>query len=168
MEDDGWRGRRAARVVVLNPDRKILLLSAFDPGNRAKPPWWEIPGGGQDPGESSEVAAARELYEETGITEAEMGPCIWTQHARFQFGGYTFDQKERIHVAWCGYEEKIVPAHLEALEALAFTGSRWWSLDELLASDVPTLPVNLREFLPDIVEGKLPDPPLDITVVPTP
>lgn len=162
VEDDGWRGRRAARVVLLDPDRRILLINASDPGDPSKGEWWEIPGGGQDPGETSEIAAARELYEETGIADAEMGPCVWVQHARFQFGGYTFDQKERVHVAWCGPVEEIRPAHLEALEALAFKGARWWSLEELMASDVATLPVNLRDHLRDLVEGRLPDLPLDI------
>ncbi|MBK5224070.1 MAG: NUDIX domain-containing protein [Acidimicrobiia bacterium] len=165
MIDDGWRGRRAARTVLLDPDRRVLLINASDPGNRASPEWWEIPGGGQDPGETSEEAAARELYEETGIADAEVGPCVWVQHARFSFGGYRFDQKERIHVAWCGHVELIRPAHLEPLEALAFKGARWWAVDELLASDVPTLPINLREHLPALVEGDLPDTPLDIGLV---
>ena len=34
--------------------------------------------------------------------------------------------------------------------------------EELLASDVATLPVNLREHLPDLIEGRLPDPPINI------
>lgn len=162
MTDEAWRGRRAARVVLLDPDRRVLLLNASDPGNPAKGEWWEIPGGGQDPGESSDEAAARELYEETGIADAEVGPCVWVQHARFRFGGYTFDQKERIHVAWSGHVEQIRPAHLEPLEAMAFKGARWWSLDELLGSDVATLPVNLRDHLGRLVDGDLPDEPVDI------
>jgi 8-oxo-dGTP pyrophosphatase MutT (NUDIX family) len=160
--DDGWRGRRAARVVLIDRHQRVLLLNASDPGNPDKGEWWELPGGGQDPGESSEVAAARELYEETGVVDAEIGPCVWVAHARFQFGGYRFDQKEKVHVAWCDEIDEIRPAHLEALEALAFKGSRWWSLDELLASDVATLPANLRDHLPRLIEGDLPDPPLDI------
>lgn len=163
--DDGWRGRRAARVVLIDAAKRVLLLEALDPSNPDKGRWWEIPGGGQDPGETSAVAAARELHEETGITSAEMGPCVWIQHAEFDFGPYHFNQRERIHVAWCGTEDDIVPAHLEPLEALAFKGSRWWTLDELLASDVATLPANLREHLPDLIEGRLPDPPINIGTV---
>jgi 8-oxo-dGTP pyrophosphatase MutT (NUDIX family) len=159
---DGWRGRRAARVVLLDRHGRVLLLNAVDPGNRAKGEWWEIPGGGQDPGETSEDAAARELYEETGVADAEIGPCVWVAHTRFQFGGYQFDQKERVHVAWCDEVDEIRPAHLEALEALAFKGGRFWALDELLASDVATLPANLREHLPPLVDGDLPDAPIDI------
>ena len=93
--------RPAARVVLLDHEARIFLMHAEDPVDFRKPPWWEIPGGGISPGESSEDAARRELYEETGITVAEIGPCIWTQHVEFDFAGYHFDSNERIHVAWC-------------------------------------------------------------------
>lgn len=163
--DDGWRGRRASRVVLIDAAKRVLLLEALDPSRPDGGRWWEIPGGGQDPGETSAEAAARELYEETGIESAEVGPCVWVQHAEFDFGPYHFDQRERIHVAWCGVEEEIVPAHLEPLEAMAFTGARWWTLDELMASDVRTLPPNLRDHLPDLIEGRLPESPINIGTI---
>ena len=157
--------RTAARVVLLNPDGHVLLLSARDPADRAKPPWWEIPGGGIDPNESSADAARRELHEETGITDVEVGPCVWIQHSKFQFGGFNFDQHERIHVAWCEHValSDVSPGGLEALEALAFGEPKWWDLDELVASTERVLPHRLREFLPDLVAGRFPDEPHDIT-----
>lgn len=157
--------RPAARVVLLDRSDRIFLVHSEDPVDFRKPPWWEIPGGGMDPGESSEDAARRELYEETGITEVEIGPCIWVQHVEFDFGGYHFDSRERIHVAWCDGGD-YRPQHLEALEAAAFLGARWWTLDELLTSEVPVLPTRLREFLPPIIAGELPDEPIDISPVP--
>lgn len=155
--------RQAARVVLLNDDGHVLLLRATDPASASKGHWWEIPGGGIDPMESSADAAQRELHEETGIADAEIGPCVWTQHANFTFGGLHFDQDEFLHVAWCTGAVEFQPAALEALEALAFHGHRWWSLDDLLASDERVLPHRLREFLPALVEGDLPTTPLDIT-----
>ncbi len=154
--------RPAARVVLLDRERRIFLVNSEDPADPRKRPWWEIPGGGVDVGESSEDACRRELAEETGITEVEIGPCIWTQHVEFDFGGLHFDSRERIHVAWCDGGE-YRPTHLEYLEAAAFLGARWWPLDELLASDEPVLPVRLREFLPPIVAGSLPAEPVDIS-----
>ena len=68
-------------------------------------------------------------------------------------------------MAWCDGGD-YRPAHLEALEAAAFLGARWWPLDELLQSDEPVLPTRLREFLPPIVGGQLPDEPIDISPVP--
>ena len=99
------------------------------------------------------------------MEDVEMGPVIWTQHVQFTFGGYFFDSHERIHVAWCDGGE-YRPRHLEALEAAAFTGARWWTLEDLLASDEPVLPALLREHLAPIVAGDLPVEPIDISPVP--
>lgn len=156
-----WR-RVAARVVALDQHDRIFLINAADPGDDSKPPWWEIPGGGIDYGESSAHAVARELWEEAGIREAVIGPIIWTQHVNFTFAGYHFDQDEVIHVARCDSSSAVQPQGLELFEAMAFRGSRWWTLEELLASDEPTLPPRLRELLPAILAGDLPDPPLHI------
>ena len=154
--------RPAARVVLFDRDGRIFLMRASDPIDGSKPPWWEIPGGGMNWGESSSDAARRELYEEAGFAEVEMGPCIWVQHVEFDFAGYHFDSDERIHVAWCDGGEWR-PMHLEALEAAAFEGADWWTIDEVLATDEPLLPTRLREFLPAIVAGDIPDEPIDIS-----
>ncbi len=157
--------RRAARVVLLDESDRILLLRAHDPADGERPPWWEIPGGGIDPGESSAEGARRELIEETGI-EAEIGPCIWRQHNVFDFAGLHFDQDEYIHVARCPSGSIYAPTHLEAIEAVAFEGHRWWALDELLAGDEPVLPPRLRDFLPAVVAGDLPGEPVNIGNLP--
>ena len=155
--------RPAARVVLLDPQQRIFMIQAEDPMDPYKPAWWEIPGGGISHGEASGDAAGRELYEESGFTKFEMGPCIWTQQVEFDFGGYHFDSDERIHVARAWEVEPFAPAGLEALEAAAFIGAEWWSLDDLLAADFPVLPERLREFLPPIVEGDLPVEPINIS-----
>jgi len=160
-----WLKRAAARVVLLDCQGRIFLVNAEDPIDPYKPAWWEIPGGGIDFGEDSATAAGRELYEETGIEDVEMGPVIWTQHVQFTFGGWNFDSHDRIHVAWCDGGD-YRPRHLEALEAAAFLGARWWALDDLLASDEPVLPALLREHLPPILAGDLPGSPIDISPVP--
>lgn len=155
--------RTAARIVLLDHRGHVLLLEASDPADASKGRWWEIPGGGMDRHESSAEAARRELYEETGIVDVEIGPCVWVQRAKFRFGGFEFDQFEHVHVAWTNASHDVRPAGLELLEAAAFKGHRWWGLDELLASDVKVLPHRLREHLPDLVSGSLPAEPIDIT-----
>jgi 8-oxo-dGTP pyrophosphatase MutT (NUDIX family) len=154
--------RRAARVVVLDPLDRVLLINARDPANPGGSGWWEVPGGGIDPGETSVEAVRRELWEEAGIHEAEIGPCIWTQTVEFTFGGWHFEQDEWVHLARC---DGITsgPRGLEALEVLAFGEQRWWSLDELVGRMPRTIPYRLTEFLPGLLEGSLPETPLDIT-----
>jgi 8-oxo-dGTP pyrophosphatase MutT (NUDIX family) len=154
--------RQAARVVLLDRQGRVLLLRAADPTDRSKPHWWEIPGGGREGAETSEQAAYRELREEAGITEVEMGPCVWIQHAVFDFAGFHFDQHERIHVAWCD-GGVVKPTGLEYLEALAFDDWRWWTHGELLASEERLIPGQLRELLGPLIAGDLPTEPIDIT-----
>jgi 8-oxo-dGTP pyrophosphatase MutT (NUDIX family) len=164
--------RQAARVVLLDESDRVLLLEASDPADAAKGSWWELPGGGIEPGEASGAAAARELYEETGIAGVEMGPCVWRQHAAFTFGGYRFDQHEHIHLARMGTPEKrsgegsdYRPPGLEALEALAFKGFRWWSpadLGDLLAGGGRVLPPWLLDQLSGVLASGIPPEAIDL------
>ena len=57
--------RLSARLLVVR-DSALLFMRAFDPEDRAAGPWWEIPGGGVEPGEDTAAAAVRETAEETG------------------------------------------------------------------------------------------------------
>jgi 8-oxo-dGTP pyrophosphatase MutT (NUDIX family) len=157
-----WGRRRAARAVVLDPRDRILLISARDPARPGGAGWWELPGGGIDPGEATVDAVRRELWEEAGIRDAEIGPCVWTQAVEFTFGGWHFDQDEWIHVVRCD-GTAAAPAGLESLEALAFGEQRWWTVEDAVAAGLRTIPYRLLEFLPTLVEAGPPPEPLDIT-----
>lgn len=55
-----------AKVVVLNPEGKLLALRRSETDER-RPLQWDIPGGWVDEGEDIAGAAARETDEEAGI-----------------------------------------------------------------------------------------------------
>ncbi len=148
--------------MVLDPDDRVLLIAAHDPAHRDGAGWWEIPGGGIDPGEHTSEAVRRELWEEAGIRDAEIGPVVWTQSVEFSFAGWRFDQDEWIHLARCdGTAEG--PRGLEALEVLAFGEQRWWDVDELVRAGVRTIPYRLAHHLPALVADGAPEVPVDIT-----
>lgn len=146
--------RQAARAVVLDELDRVLLLRARDPWAPAKGEWWELPGGGMEPGEHSAAAAAREIHEETGLAGVEVGPCVWQHDARFTFAGMRFEQLEHIHVArWrgSGDEAPYRPGGLEMIEAMAFSGFSWWTVEELAelrASGGRIIPPWLPDQLP--------------------
>jgi 8-oxo-dGTP pyrophosphatase MutT (NUDIX family) len=158
----GGRRRRAARVVVFDDAGRVLLISAHDPARRNRGRWWEIPGGGIDPGEDTHEAVRRELWEEAGIDDAEIGPVVFTQSVEFTFGGFTFDQDEWIHVARCSGRTDG-PKGLEALEAMAFGEQRWWEVEDFLATPRRTIPYRLGEHLIALRNWELPEDPIDIT-----
>lgn len=155
--------RQASRVVLIGPDQRVLLIRSIDPADDTKPPWLEIPGGGIDPGESSANCAARELYEEVGMSDVKIGPVVWTQYVEFSFGGYDFEQDEVIHVAWTDEIEIGEPQGLEFLEALAFQGARWYTRDEVEQSNEAFLPPRLPQLIGALFDNDLPDPPIDIS-----
>lgn len=154
--------RRAARAIVLDPLDRVLLINASDPARRWERDWWEVPGGGIDPGESTEDAVRRELWEEAGIGEADIGPCVWVQSVQFTFGGWKFDQDEWIHIVRCDGTSRG-PTGLEALEQIAFGAQRWWPIEQMIEERPRTIPYRMTEFLPDIISGSLPAQPLDIS-----
>jgi 8-oxo-dGTP pyrophosphatase MutT (NUDIX family) len=159
---NAWGRRQAARVVVFDPSDRVLLIEGRDPARRGASGWWEIPGGGIDPGEDTHDAARRELWEEAGIRDADIGPCVWTQRVQYTFGGWHFDQDEWIHVARCDGTTSG-PGGLEALEAMAFGEQRWWAVEDVLDHGPRTIPYRMLEFLADLAAGTVPDEPIDIT-----
>jgi 8-oxo-dGTP diphosphatase len=55
-------------VILLNARGEILMQLRDDKPTITDPNCWAVPGGGQDPGESLEDAARREMLEETAYT----------------------------------------------------------------------------------------------------
>ena len=72
-EPTALRIRQAVRAVVLAPDPAVLLVRFEFPTATL----WAPPGGGIEPGESAADALRRELGEEAGLTDPDIGPEVW-------------------------------------------------------------------------------------------
>jgi 8-oxo-dGTP pyrophosphatase MutT (NUDIX family) len=89
LPDDGLPviERDVVRLVVLDATGRLLLFHTRDPGRPGLGTWWELPGGGIEPGETYRDAAVRELREETGIVaaHAQIGTPTWRRRASFRY-----------------------------------------------------------------------------------
>jgi ADP-ribose pyrophosphatase YjhB (NUDIX family) len=152
--------RPAARVVILDPDDNILLQQV---GTKEGWRGWITPGGGIEEGESAETAALRELVEEVGLQDMELGPEIWTRRHVFVWNGIEYDQRERFFLARVHEPVEPVPGlDAEVLALQSVLGQRWWKLDEVEA--LQTAPRNLVRLVRDILDRGPPPSPIDVGV----
>lgn len=154
--------RRAARVVLLDAEDRVLLLRCEEPG--AGRAFWITPGGGLEGDETHEQAAVRELREEIGLTGVELGPCVWTRTHTFPWLGRTYRQHERFYLVRCDGHAVCTLRRTED-ELMVLTEHRWWSTPELAAATGEHFaPRRIGELLERLLAGPLPQRPIDVGV----
>jgi 8-oxo-dGTP pyrophosphatase MutT (NUDIX family) len=150
--------RRAARVLLLDPADRILLLHGFDPLEPGRQ-WWFTPGGGVEPGEELRAAARREIAEETGISQVDLGPLIARRSTAFSFDGRSFEQDEWYYLARTGTTETDSSGQTE-LERRSTDAVRWWSSAELSGTGETVYPEALPGLLAAVLAGGAPATPV--------
>ncbi len=119
-----WRD--GVRALVLDGEDRILLVR-FD-----FPPFpWAPPGGGLDPGESDEEGLRRELAEELGLDDFELGPLLWRREHEFDAPLRFRGQRERCYLVRV---EPFEPVPRLDLAVEHVTDLSWWAVDELRRS----------------------------------
>ena len=146
--------RQGVRALVLDTDDRVLLVR-FD-----FPPFpWAPPGGGMDAGESDEEALRRELAEELGLDEFELGPLLW--HREHEFDAPVSFRGQREH-CYLVRVEPFDPVPRLDLAAEHVTEIRWWSPDELGSSREVFGPRRLPELVAELLESGAPAVPLTL------
>ncbi|MER7572805.1 NUDIX hydrolase [Streptomyces sp. NPDC126514] len=155
--------RKVARVVLLDPEDRILLLHGHEPDD-VSDDWWFTPGGGVEGDETREQAALRELAEETGITEVELGPVLWRRTCSFPFAGRRWDQDEWYYLARTAEARDVVPGagSLTELERRSVAGARWWTCQELSQAHETVYPTRLAELLRRLLDEGPPAGPVTL------
>ena len=156
-EERGVLERRAGRVLLVDDAGRVLLLHGGDPA-RPGHRWWFTPGGGLEPDETSAEAAARELFEETGLRvgPGELGDSVRHEVTEFSYNGRPYRQDQHFFLlrvpGW-----QVDTAGMDAEEQLTIIEHRWWSAAEIEASEADIFPVDLADLLRRVTSGPVPD-----------
>jgi G:T/U-mismatch repair DNA glycosylase/ADP-ribose pyrophosphatase YjhB (NUDIX family) len=134
--------RQAVRGLVLDREGRVLLVRFQHPVSGDA--WWATVGGGIDPGESDEAALRRELHEEAGLTDFEIGPVIHTRDATFPWEGRLLHQYERFHLVRIESHE-VAPTIDLAAEGV--TEVAWWTPADLDHPREEVVPPELAQLV---------------------
>ena len=137
----GLRIRHAGRVVLLDPDDRVLLMRYDDgPPNGVH---WCTPGGGLNPGEDYAAGARRELAEETGWHDVELGGEIFRRTHVMEYADAIVRQVERFFLARTDQPGRAITGVGPMHAADGIAAWRWWTLAELEAADEAIWPAEL-------------------------
>ncbi|RFA09301.1 hypothetical protein B7R54_08710 [Subtercola boreus] len=121
-----------SRVLLFDSDDRVLLFltKANVPTN---PTRWVTPGGHVEPGESHPEAAARELFEETGLAvEAKaLGAPIRTREFSDERAPGVFKTNYEEWFVFRTVQFEPVSANWTPEEHVDMEASRWWALGDL-------------------------------------
>ena len=156
------RIRPAARALLLAPSQHILLVRfEFPAGTR-----WALPGGGLDDGEDHVSALRRELIEEVGLHNPDIGPHIWTREHHIPFINGQWDgQREHIHLVRVPQVFEPQPSlDWDTLNAEYLFELRWWHIDEIAEAQTTFAPTGLHTHAMNIIEDRIPSLPINVEV----
>jgi 8-oxo-dGTP pyrophosphatase MutT (NUDIX family) len=145
--------RRAARVLVVDAEHRVLLFRGADPG-RPGVRYWFTAGGGLDEGETPAEGASRELWEETGLAvpPERFGEPVWHQVTDFPFDGRWYRQEQDFYLIRVD-SLRVSLDGLDEVERASIDDHRWWSVGDLQATSERFYPDELVDLLRGILES---------------
>ncbi|TKA06422.1 NUDIX domain-containing protein [Actinacidiphila oryziradicis] len=109
------------------------------------------------PREDHESAVRREVREELGVDDVDLGPQIAERSQHHLVGGRPAHQVERYYLA------RIDPAAVDPARATQPDGiraRRWWTLADLQATRQTVYPVGLADLIAGVLDRGVPQRPV--------
>jgi 8-oxo-dGTP pyrophosphatase MutT (NUDIX family) len=155
------RLREAARAIILDEADRIVMVKYIFPSGEVR---WGTPGGGLDPGESHEDGVRREVREELGLTEFEIGPHVWNRVHMFPMVTGHDGQRERYFLVEVDHFTPEPEIGWEQMNDEFVYDIRWWTLDEIDASAEQFVPIGLTGWVRELLRDGPPSVPIDVSV----
>jgi 8-oxo-dGTP pyrophosphatase MutT (NUDIX family) len=156
--------RQVVRVVLLDALGHLLLFHTREPTAPELGTWWELPGGGLEPGETHAQAAIREIREEAGISleSSQFLSSNWRRSATFRYRGTRRVNHELVLAAKLSISAPDVDGRGRvAFENEDYFAYRWWPIGEVMTSAARFYPGRLPEIINGFLAGELIDEPFE-------
>ncbi len=153
LTDYSMKQRKSVRGILLNERDQVLLVRHLDalPADPTQPDvvaYWATPGGGMEVGESETEALQRELQEELGLSEVEVGRCVGVREVQLELPGIGSVLSHETYFL-CRVKETPVLNYegLSESERRTLQAIRWWSRQELAETCEILRPAALPELV---------------------
>jgi 8-oxo-dGTP pyrophosphatase MutT (NUDIX family) len=156
--------RHSVRIVLIDSRSRMLAFRTREYSRPEYGLWWELPGGGIEPGETAAQAAVRELYEETGIAvdESEVRPPNWVRSSTYVKRGTRRLQHEVVVLIRLDRPGPDLDTSRQLPDELEdYVDYAWLPVDSVIGSTEPFYPGRLPTLLADFLSGTDIDEPFE-------
>ncbi|MFF3666332.1 NUDIX domain-containing protein [Microtetraspora malaysiensis] len=152
---DKMISRPTARVLLIDHLDRLLLYRGLLLQVESPYYAWFTPGGGIEPGETPQQAAARELREELGhvVTPQALGRVVATSSGTWSTHGEVFSGHDSYFVLRV-HDLKVDTSGMDEQERSVTDRFHWWTLSELTSATESVVPAGLAPLWTRLLDGR--------------